>query len=787
MKSNMKKILLTIIALLSIVGGQAKDKVVVWENPTTEYGNVYGDGYFNIAMDVNRVEMKETETKVSVTVSLRSDYDNFKFQFASGTYLLAEGKRYALVSANGIELDKYVKTNADNKRDIVFHFQPMPLDTKVFDFIEGDSERAFKICGIRSAEERHKMLFPSYWRNETTGNWDIAFLGDYAIYDCKIWDMKAEINENSGEADITMTLGNKTLNVKVGKDRKGFRSISINGKKGLYSMITDHYLPDYPTKDTRTDFVDSDYKRDTVTVIGWLKDMSEEDKKIKTFEFSYFDIFTNETTSNHADLDSLGRFTIKIPIINTTEFFCDWERCFIRTLLEPGKTYFMLCDFKEGRKMFMGEDARLQNELFKYPLDWTFVRTEKGDDFDEFIAKADSLIKTQHQNIDKLCSLHPTLSTRFNIIRKGNTTWQQANEFVMVKFHTDTPKLPDNARKYAYENFWKKLPKPYTLHRDINQFIETYINDMCLQCYSFNVYDHIDEIATTKEESERLWTMKRNTDDVMKKMEATTDAKEKERILEEYQSNNAEDIKWVEQIFHTPHAKQVVKNALFLQELGTYMNCIDSLGTDETMKCIWASRVAYREFDSEHKALAPELMDTLKTLITIPDVYNDLVKKNEYYIALANRQLDKLVIKTGDDVAGMTEGEKILKKLLEPYKGKIVLIDVWGTWCGPCKAALSHSQELYERLSKYDIQYVYFANRSPKDSWENVIKEYNVTGPNVAHFNLPEEQQSAIERYLKVNSFPTYKLVGPQGNVLDIKVSPYNLQALEEVIKQLTN
>ena len=39
----------------------------------------------------------------------------------------------------------------------------------------------------------------------------------------------------------------------------------------------------------------------------------------------------------------------------------------------------------------------------------------------------------------------------------------------------------------------------------------------------------------------------------------------------------------------------------------------------------------------------------------------------------------------------------------------------------------------------------------------------------------------------EVNSFPTYKLVAPHGNVLDIKVSPYNLQALEEVIKQLTN
>ena len=81
----MKKILLTILALLCIVGSQANDKVVVWEKPTTEYGNVYGDGFFNTAIDVNRVELKETETTVSVTVSLRSDSDSFKFQFASGS------------------------------------------------------------------------------------------------------------------------------------------------------------------------------------------------------------------------------------------------------------------------------------------------------------------------------------------------------------------------------------------------------------------------------------------------------------------------------------------------------------------------------------------------------------------------------------------------------------------------------------------------------------------------------------------------------------------------------
>jgi hypothetical protein len=36
-------------------------------------------------------------------------------------------------------------------------------------------------------------------------------------------------------------------------------------------------------------------------------------------------------------------------------------------------------------------------------------------------------------------------------------------------------------------------------------------------------------------------------------------------------------------------------------------------------------------------------------------------------------------IKSSDDVANMSDGEKILRKLIEPYKGKLVLMDIWGT------------------------------------------------------------------------------------------------------------
>ena len=133
----------------------------------------------------------------------------------------------------------------------------------------------------------------------------------------------------------------------------------------------------------------------------------------------------------------------------------------------------------------------------------------------------------------------------------------------------------------------------------------------------------------------------------------------------------------------------------------------------------------------------------------------------------------------------MNDGESILRKLLEPIKGKVVIIDVWGTWCGPCKRALSHSQEEYARLANYDVAYLYLANGSSKESWENVIKQYEVTGENVYHYNLPDEQQSKVENFLKVSGYPTYRIVDKEGNILDVNAAPRDLDALERVVRQL--
>jgi len=62
-----------------------------------------------------------------------------------------------------------------------------------------------------------------------------------------------------------------------------------------------------------------------------------------------------------------------------------------------------------------------------------------------------------------------------------------------------------------------------------------------------------------------------------------------------------------------------------------------------------------------------------------------------------------------------------------------------------------------------------------------------VTGENVVHYNLPEVQQRAIENYLNVHGFPTYKLIDELGNILDVNADPRDLDGLENLLKTMTN
>ena len=365
---------------------------------------------------------------------------------------------------------------------------------------------------------------------------------------------------------------------------------------------------------------------------------------------------------------------------------------------------------------------------------------------------------------------------------------QQARAFGQARFRAKGMQLSDNARRYAYDTFWTKIEKPYTLHRELGNFLRDYLDDASQArnaVFSYSLREHYKEFATNDEELALLTRWKKWADEISSLIEAEPTIDEKIRKSRELDSLNADLIKEVDKIVQTPRASKIINGGMLINILKQHLLTLDSLGADPFIKNIWLTRQALSHIDHERTSLLPNVMDTIKTMISNSDCIALIEQQNDHYLAIENREFDKLVLKSSDDLANISEGEALLRKILEPYKGKFVLLDIWGTWCGPCKEALSHSTEEYARLKDYDIQYLYLANRSPQESWQNVIKEYNVSGPNVAHYNLPSEQQDAIERHLNVHSFPTYKLFNRNGELLDINVNPFHLEDLARLLEQM--
>ena len=639
-------------------------------------------------------------------------------------------------------------------------------------------------CGNKEAQET-QSLTNTYWRNTKTGDWLIGFTEKHVIYDNAIWNIVA-MTEQGDAYRMTVSNGEKERNIKVTPTKEGVRRIAVDELIGTEcDLITTNALPDYPKRDSRKGFKDNGYRMgDSVTIVGWLKDMPTEAwERGKEFEVDIQNIIIDEQESFSAPLDSLGRFTLKIPLLNTSQAFVDWDwnRSKVSTVLEPNESYFFLHDFATGQKMFMGSDVRLQNELIAYPHGWLNERIPyDGATYEEamaFMESVDSVHKALNIELEERIANHPKLSQRYIDYVKGYYIAGHGESLMQARFYVAAPTVPKEFMDYAAKHVWEKI-HPYTLYRDYNTFLRDYIGQIDVKKMTAVDYLKImaDKKTITLTEEERYAVD--NFDKVKSAMRAARTAEERKNIEDTYNANRV---------------MNTLNNLIprMQKELSIEIICnhsisvFDSIPYTPELRDIFIARRLCMQIDNTRMPLYPEITSWMEKELSLPSAKAVVKELNEKYLALQRRELGTNNLMSSDIVKDMSDGEKILRTLIEPYKGKVILLDIWGTWCGPCKAALKNSQEEYEHLKDYDIVYLYLANSSDEESWKNVIKEYNVTGDNVVHYNLPTEQQAAIENYLGVNSYPTYKLIDRDGNILDVNADPRDLNALEGVIKMI--
>ena len=631
------------------------------------------------------------------------------------------------------------------------------------------------LVALAGQAQEIKPIADTYWRNEATGDWLIGFAAKHVIYNNKVWDIAAQTEK---EDAYLLTLDDGTV-IKVGKLKKGQRTITIGpGKPVVCSPITSAALPDYPTKDERKGFVDNNYQMgDSAILIGWMKDMPEQDwRHGREFGVGIENIFARQQISAYAKMDSLGRFTLKVPLINSSQVFIDWDRSRLSSVMEPGKTYFLLCDYKTGQRLFMGDDVRVQNELLAYPHQFANDRIEDAGagtmDAMQFKIYADSMRRSRIAELQERVAQHPSLSQRYIDYLTGYYLTGQGESMMQARFHVPGRELPQEYMDYV-GRLWQQKVKPYTLYRDFSTFMRDYI-DQLDEKRQIDIADQTVRavrrmeqqgiITLTPEESRLLDDYSPLSKEMDRLLTNAKNHEESFQLIEAFERNDtvARAYKLFDRLGEPLEKEQAAIS------IRSNLAIIDSVGCDRNLRDIYLACYLLRFIDASHTPLPPPMMEYAEQEIQLPVALKTLKTQNDKYTAIQNQDLEGAAsLRPSTAIENMSDGEAILRKLIEPYKGRIIYLDVWGTWCGPCKAALRESYKLKEALKDYDIVYLYLANRSPEESWKNVIKEYNLAGPNCVHYNLPADQQSAIEHYLNVNAYPTYKLIDRQGNIHD--------------------
>jgi thiol-disulfide isomerase/thioredoxin len=102
----------------------------------------------------------------------------------------------------------------------------------------------------------------------------------------------------------------------------------------------------------------------------------------------------------------------------------------------------------------------------------------------------------------------------------------------------------------------------------------------------------------------------------------------------------------------------------------------------------------------------------------------------------------------------------------EDLKGKYLLVDVWATWCGPCKEEIPHLEALGERFRDKEITFLSLSvdGERGREAWKAMVRERAMGGVQLL---VPGETNDPFIQAYGINAIPRFILLDKEGKVMD--------------------
>lgn len=660
------------------------------------------------------------------------------------------------------------------------------------------------------------------WINTSNQEWEYGFFEDFAIYGSDFWNYKLIGNQGNNFYIVLEKEGQEVDLVLRQKKEKPLFITAAKGKKQAYFRHQKGFLP-YLKPDTLR-FGEPDIALDSVTILGYYRHL---DRIKSEFEGSWgkyeaevvYDDLVGKQTIQSVPIDSLGRFRLKIPVYAPHSILLDWGKLWKSFVVVPGETMMLYVDMTEFQPvgdekndrsaywdrskdiLFMGEYARLHREM-NYAPGYFGIRdmyelSGKTGSHMEFLRMAEADYRDYMNAFAEFHSRYPTLSARCVQVMTADAKYRFANTLMQNRFNArkkESNGFDDPAyMEYVNRHFSVDSVLYYFLLPRYEGFLRDYTG-----YYDDLSYVYWEGVGMCKVQRDQYANALRrlNTQEI-------TGATEKQE-LEAYIAlmDSIENGVYSGRdtlVIQSPEDSSLFVKYNYLRQEPVVRKMMDWLKKEEelllfdtliscpSLREILIAHHFAKGMMRERKPLSPELLNLLEDKVTTAAIRKPVLELDEQFRHIAQKKIaypQSLI--NADDLSGIKNADSLWSALLAPYRGKVILLDFWGTWCEPCKKMITHLAPLKHDFEKEDVIFMYFAYGSPETSWKNVIREFDLSGENIVHYNLSPEQQNMIIKLRQVNAFPTYLLINRDGKIADVSIPfPVNEKELKEAIKKL--
>lgn len=197
--------------------------------------------------------------------------------------------------------------------------------------------------------------------------------------------------------------------------------------------------------------------------------------------------------------------------------------------------------------------------------------------------------------------------------------------------------------------------------------------------------------------------------------------------------------------------------------------------------------VAFKKFIAEKKQtdldrLNKEKLDPNFVIAQQKNIESSIVGLEDYYKeAQAIKKLNN-----ADSPSFDYENHKGGKTKLEDLRGKYVYIDVWATWCGPCRAEIPHLKEVEKKYHGKNIEFVSISIDTKKDyeKWKKFVTEKELGGIQLYADN---DWNSEFVKSYNINGIPRFILIDPAGKIVNANADRPSSSTLKATLDELLN